>query len=246
MKKPVNAGVHTRHQLQLSEKLYRSYSYSQATSLSDVAAECILFTHGLLFTHGNLPRDPVNDYVAEFSPEHLPFVMELPLPLFSGLEFRDQRKVNKDWNYRLLGMKNEGWNDFYAFMCTVGGVDRDTKRFYHLLAQRIRVVDILELSKRILLPKPLPYVDIIVFGLTENRRLVCIEPAKNPPLDKPRVRIHPPEQAAVDLAEGLFAEEEQPYSATDQVTDALLLEYGADGTKKVLGVSDASHNESAT
>lgn len=214
---PKREGTHTRSELPLPDSPgYQIATFAKAVRLLDLTQEFVLFTHAPLFTHGNWLHDPVFDYFVECNPIHVPFQINLPRRLFLGLEIRQGRRlINDDWNYRLLAIHKDGWEDFFRFMGQVGGINRDDKRYHTLLAQQMPVPDILLLEHKAILPSPCPMVDIITFGLDGNDRQVYFAPALNPPIDKPKACTGPPDPKVVATAERVFAGQEKPFLPFD-------------------------------
>jgi len=189
---------------------------SQAGTLATIATEYKLFSHGLLFTHGGWDRDPISDYLAEWGPEYSPFVIELPRRAFLGMECKDERGRHRpDWCYKLLAICHEGWEELFAFMSLVGAIQRDSGYMARLLAQVIHVPDILALEKKADLPAAYPTVEAVIFGIDSNKRAVFCEPAKVPPLDKPKVKLVPPDPDTVELAKLVLSGSSDPYEPID-------------------------------
>jgi len=189
---------------------------SQAGTLAIVATEYKLFSHGLLFTHGGWDRDPISDYLVEWSPEHVPFVIDLPSRVFFGMECKDENGRHRpEWCYKLLAVRHEGWEELFAFMSLVGAIQRDTGYLAKLLAQVVPVPDVLALEKRSNLPSVCPVVEVVVFGIDSNKRAVFCEPAKVLPLDKPKIKIVPPDPDTVELASRILGGSADPYEKVD-------------------------------
>lgn len=176
-----------------------------------------LFTHGLLFTHGGWDRDPIIDYLMEWGPEHVPVVIDLPKRVIFGMECKDERgRHRSDWCYKLLAVRHEGWDELFDWMSLIGAIDRDHNYVARLLAQEIPVPDVLALEKTIALPKSCPMVDVAVFGVDSNKHAAFVEPAKAPPIDKPKVRVVPPDPETVDLMTKVLSNHDDPYQDADR------------------------------
>lgn len=215
--KILKSGVHERHELPPEDNPdYCALKISRAGTLATVATEYKLFSHGLLFTHGGWDRDPINDYLVEWGPEHSPFVIDLPRRVFFGMECKDERGRHRpDWCYKLLAIRHEGWEELFAFMSLVGAIQRDTGYVAKLLAQVISVPDILAMEKNTRQLIACSDVEVVVFGVDSNKRAVFCEPAKVPPLDKPKVKVVPPDPDTVELANRVLSDNSDPYEPID-------------------------------
>lgn len=215
-KKILRSGVHERRELPPEDNpAYCQLRFAQAGNLTTLALEYKLFTHGLLFTHGGWDRDPISDYLVEWGPEFAPLVIDMPSRVIHGMECKDERgRQRADWCYKLLAVRHEGWDELFAFMSTVGAIHRDSGYLAKLLAQVVPVPDILAIS-RLTSISACPMVDVVIFGIDGNRRAVYVEPARSPPLDKPKVRSSPPDPETVELAEKILSGDPEPYKSID-------------------------------
>ena len=225
---PLRVGVHSGPIQQTQDMApYALTEVTTRTSLQHLLDNgLVLFTHGLMFTHGNWTRDIVYDYLVEGGLAG-PALLTLPKRVFIGMHGRNRDgRVNEDWNYRLLAMPRAAWDHFWRYMCTVAGVNQDERRFHKLLAQQVPVPDMLALERSPTLLDRCPMVDVIVFGIDGNDRIVHVSPAFKPPIDKPTVRISSPDPDTVKLAERVFAEEPQPYEPFDLASGEKLIQAG--------------------
>lgn len=216
----MTAGVYNRVELpqrETGDKLHRYLTVQKfrgAGTLASLAEDHVLFTHATLFTHGNWTLDPIYDYLLEHNSKHAPFMVETQSRIFHGLEFREQqgsnRRRNSDWCYRILCLVKEDWDSFFAFMSALAGINRDEQRVHWLLAQKLPIPDVVDLERRAILTKPCPTVEVVLFGLNGNDKTVYFKPALNPPIDKPKIVVGPPEPAVVAAALRLLAGHEQP------------------------------------
>lgn len=216
-KKLLRHGIHERQELPPEDDPnYCALKVYQASTLAILSKEYKLFSHGLLFTHGGWDRDPLSDYLAEWNPEFAPFVIDLPSRVFSGMTCKDERGHRRaEWCYKLLAIRHEGWEGLFAFMSLVGAVQRDSGYLAKLLAQVVLVPDVLKLERKAFSLDVCPQTEVVVFGIDSNKRAVYIEPAKNPPLDKPRVRMVAPDPETIDLAAKVLQGDPDPYKAID-------------------------------
>jgi len=158
---------------------YEPQRLARAESLQSLAEEHMLFTHALLFTHGHWARDPVRDWAGE-APGRYAHALNLPRPAFDGLEVDG----NVAWCYRLLLCPRDQWAGLWERMVVEGFLDRPRGRCYKLLAQAFAVPDLLRLERLEALPRPVPTVKVVAFGLSGNLDQVLFMPAVDPPLDR--------------------------------------------------------------
>jgi hypothetical protein len=219
----MRTGVHERQELPLEDNpAYCQLKFSQADTLAVIAAEYKLFTHGLMFTHGGWDRDPLNDYVVEWNPEFAPLVLDLHRRVFFGMGCKDENgRRRSEWCYKLLAIRHEGWKELFAYMSMVGAIQRDTGYLAKLLAQVIPVPDVLALERKSTMPTVCPTVDVVVFGVDSNKRAVYVEPAKQPPLDKPKVKLCPPDPETIELAKRILSGDSTPYEGADIKFEAI-------------------------
>lgn len=216
-KKILLPGVHERKELPLEESPELcQLKFSQAESLSTLANEYKLFTHGLLFTHGGWDRDPISDWLVEWQPEYAPVVIDLPSRFLLGMECRDERRrLRSEWCYKLLAIRQEGWDELFAFLSLVGAINRDAGYAARLLAQEVPIPDVVALERKAVLPTVCPLVSVVVFGVDSNKRAVYVEPAKSPPMDKPKVKVSPPDPETIDLMAKILSGDPEPYKKAD-------------------------------
>ena len=230
------SGVQERFQLPVEDNPpLAELKFSQVTRLADLAAEYKFFTHALLFTHGRWPRDPINDYLIEENPEHAPLVMDLPSNFLLGMWAKDEHGHHRyDWGKKLLAIRHEGWEQLFAFMSTVGSINRDKRHFTRLLAQLLPTFDVLGM-KSTHFEEPCR-IDVVAFGLDSNVRSVYFEVPQPqtgiPSHDMPRVKVGPPDPETVDLAQRLFRGEPHPYWNIDQKQTEAKLALVADQVKR--------------
>jgi hypothetical protein len=206
---PAAEGVHARSERPIPDApASQRRELSAAASLVDLVDDWVLFSPVLLFTHGFLVDDPLHDLKLERGDLEL-VVVDLPLPWVDGLG-------DPAWSRRLhLVPRGEAWEAVRDYLLRVGGVDRDRRRYFRTDLQLLPVPDVLALGKLSALPAVCPMVDVNVFMVDGNDRGVCLEPAANPPLDRPRVGFRSPDPSTVVVADRLFAEEPLPFAVED-------------------------------
>lgn len=198
----------TRKKMDPESRPFIDLTLAKSATLVDLSKEFIFFTHSAMFVYGNWTRDPVSDYVETEDKNCTPFWITFDGPVFSGLDFRTEKKRhNREWNYRLMGCPIDQWPGLLKFLQSLSGVNKAEHRFHMTVVQKIPMVDYFALTKKTTLPNPLPMVDLYTVGLLGNDRNVYFEPAKNPPLDKVRIRIGPPLPQVIRQGEEVLAGE---------------------------------------
>ena len=202
---PLKEGV-TQKQTEGDSRQFKTPQLSGKMTLTDLMHEGnIFFVHSALFVYGNWTRDPVADYVNTEDNRCQPFWITFDGPIFSGLGFRtDRKRHNREWNYRLMGCPMHSWPGLLRCLQSLSGINRQERRFHMTVVQKIPMVDYFALAKKSTLPSPLPMIDLYTVGLLGNDRNVYFEPAKNPPIDKVRIRTGLPLPQVVKQGEDVL------------------------------------------
>jgi hypothetical protein len=204
----------TRKETNTDQRPFVDKTLSKSATLGDLSKEFVFFTHSALFVYGNWTKDPVSDYIETEDKNCSPFWVTFDGPVFSGLDFQTTKKRhNREWNYRLMGCPIDTWPGLLKFLQTLSGVNKAEHRFHITVVQKIPMLDYFAMAKKSTLPGKLPMVDLYTVGLLGNDRSVYFEPAKNPPLDKVRIRIGPPIPQIVAQGESVLAGNVQQLSS---------------------------------
>ena len=161
------------------------------------AAGIVLFTTALMVTHGRFPRDPV----VEFTRLHplpageLPFALDSEYQMFSGLGQTMLNGQLVNWDNRLYGIHSEHWGGLRDLLMSMAWMDNAGQAsgtaHYELL-----IVDPHEIASGYAPNGILPFVPIHVFTAAGSQGIWWLQPAANPPVDRPRVAHRP---GAIDL-----------------------------------------------
>jgi hypothetical protein len=170
-------------------------------SLGDLSKDYVFFTPGLIFTHGELPNDPVQEFVNEAKGTPQIAFMNFDKPIFEGFRFKDGRV---EWNHKLLAIERPRWEEILQFLGTVGILDREQKLFYGVKPFMVRIADPVIMDRSAVLPSPIPLVEVVVFGLDGNKRQVLVEDVPGG-LSLPKVVIHRPLPKTIAYAKKLLA-----------------------------------------
>lgn len=175
---------------------------AHSACLSDLAKDFVFFTPGLLFTHGELDRDPVQEFMNEAEGDPQIALLSFNRPVWDGFQFKDGRR---DWNHKLLGIERARWPALLQFLGGVGILDSNAKTFYRALPFSIMIVDPVIADRASVLPAPVPMVEVVVFGLDGNKRKVLVNQTGAPGMQLPRVVTFSPDQRTVKFAKALLA-----------------------------------------
>jgi hypothetical protein len=187
-------------------------------TLTDLVDEYVLFTHGLVFTHGAWLQDPLQDYVTSMDTDCRLHALELPSPVFRWFDGRspvDRQTLDTSWNRKIMACPKRSWNGLYRFLASIQGTNRDTKTMYSLAAQRIPIIDVIAFANLSGLPDRIPEVDCLCFALVTNRRTVYFAPERRVnPWDPVPVLTRNPETRMVAYAKAFFRNSETPRAGT--------------------------------
>lgn len=193
-----------------------------AASLTELAKEYVFFSPGLLYTHGGLDRDPVQEFVNESPDDVQVAVMRFDKPLFNGLRFADGRI---DWNHMLLVAERGQWDALRKALGTVGIIDSKKKIFYRSVTTSVVIADPVIMDKATVIPHPIPEVEVIVFALDGNTRQVLVAQPQTL-LGTPSVVIKNPQKETAEFAKRLFAGDPNPAAGTgDPATQELFRQF---------------------
>lgn len=210
---PIREGVTGKILPKADPHRYQQLPFSRGTRLADLEKEYVFFTVGLLFSHGGWVSDPVADFIQETNPSALPFQLNLPSPIFEGLEIDGQ----PDWNYRILLCPRPTWDGgLFRFLSMLGGVNQAQWYYHRMLAQALPVTDVLAVERNPELLKTAKQVTVIAFGIDSNKGMVAFEP-KLDLFGLYRPVVKPPDEQTVAIASSFLKEESKPFKAAEQL-----------------------------
>jgi hypothetical protein len=164
-----------------------------AATLADLAREYAIFNHGAFFAHGKLDVDPVADYVArQPDPDLRALPTTFSVSLFRGLS-TPGRVIGPpfDWERVLVFVAREYWEGLKAHLLCCGWVDRRRKLYARAVMQTIPIIDVLALDRALIVPAPLPTVEVGMFGVDGTNVHVQFVPSVARPGDTATV-VHLP------------------------------------------------------
>ncbi len=177
-----------------------------AASLTELNADYVFFTPALLYTHGHLDKDVVQEWLNLQPDKPQVFVLTFEQLLFDG--------VGPAWGHQLVCCDRPHWPSLQRHLATVGIADRVAGTISRAFVANLTMVDAMVLQRTATLPEPLPTVEIAAVGLRSNIQTVYLVSADN--LLKPAVVvIKGPVPAAVAESKAILGEAKKPLAAAD-------------------------------
>jgi hypothetical protein len=172
--------------------------------LAELTDEFAFFQPALLILALGLDGDPVREYIAEH-PECQVVVLQLPRPVFAGLEVGDDVSLN----YTLFLCPLKHWEGLYIFLKGIAVISKDRKAAYRALPQGIPVPDVFALERSASLPDVFPMVRVYTFGVDGTDGMLAFVPAAHPVLGLARPKYYPAEETTLAWARALLSGELQ-------------------------------------
>lgn len=119
-----------------------------ASTLENLAKDHIFFNHSLIFTaYVKADFDPLFDFLSQLKKSEPIFVLNLPIPVFQGIESHSKEKIN-DWNKQIyminknLQTKFEDfWNNVIIFDEENSSINDNNFVLSHLRIEDIHILD---------------------------------------------------------------------------------------------------------
>lgn len=166
----------------------------------------VFFTPALVVTHGLFDRDPVIEFNRTHQTddeEDRPFQVDCDYPLFQDLGKSVVQGQVVDWDHRIYGIVEPGWEQLRDF---IGSIACCMPAWYHYAKigfHNLKIVDSTALHGGRVLTE-LPTVDIFVFFVSTCRYFAWMAPAKDPPRTLPFAQVDPPKPEIKAEAEAAF------------------------------------------
>jgi hypothetical protein len=139
-------------------------------TLSSLAEEYVFFNHGVLFSYGELPIDPAEEYVEEFG-SMVKLVLS-PAALFKGLS--GGNPLFKAWEYALALVPKEDWAGLATSILQTAIVNKSTGSFFRPYVRELTIHDWLQ--------SPIAnndnQVSAALFGLDGNKEYIGLTESK--------------------------------------------------------------------
>ena len=196
---------------------------SSAATLAELSREYFFFNHGLLFTHGFMPNDPIGSF------DHIdvkPVVVESEKPFFRHLSplCGGDPAFALRWNHVVVALPLRLRDVFIAQMSGVAGVNRETRHFFKAEVQELDLVDTIAYYRNAVAPDVVPTFKCLCVAVMANTKSSYFEPRhRRGPADTVPVVVNMANPEVVRFAKGVLAEEVRPLSGSleDTPRDAL-------------------------
>jgi hypothetical protein len=209
---PLREGYGARERAESGMRAH-ALKISDSATLADLLRDYAAFNHGAFFTHGRLDVDPVADFVTKHPDAD---VMAMPTtfdqPLFRGLAAPGRQPGPPlAWDRTLFFIERRFWDSLRAHLTTCGWIDRRRRTYGRAVRQVLPIIDFLALARAIVLPAPLPTVEIDVFGVDATNVHVQFVPQVILPGDVPAL-VHLPLVAETGtLGAALLSQDPRPF-----------------------------------
>jgi hypothetical protein len=148
----------------------RPLKLTPGMTLSSLAEEYVFFNHGVLFSYGELPIDPAEEYVEEFG-SMVKLVLS-PAALFKGLS--GGNPLFKAWEYALALVPKEDWAGLATSILQTAIVNKSTGSFFRPYVRELTIHDWLQ--------SPIAnndnQVSAALFGLDGNKEYIGLTESK--------------------------------------------------------------------
>jgi hypothetical protein len=171
-------------------------------TLSTLSEEYIFFNHGVLFSYGELPMDPAEEYVAEFGSAVK--ILLAPKTLFKGLA--GGNPLFTAWEHALVLVPKEDWEGLVTCILQTAIINRDTGTCFRPYIAELTIHDWLQ--------SPIATEDNVVsaavFGLDGNKQFIGFKESRG----CLRVNCTAPRPETIQFGEQLIAGQ-NPYDEPD-------------------------------
>ena len=134
---------------------------SSTATLRDFSQELAIFSHAALLLLGNLPHDPLQQWLNEHPRSEI-----LLGPL--AFEFKVLDGFEPPLSHVLWFCEKDVWFDLNRMLSGLGGWDPGQRWLWLSQQQELEIVDPLALSRHATLPAVLPTVPVTLFGLDSS------------------------------------------------------------------------------
>jgi hypothetical protein len=167
-------------------------------TLLDWSRELEFFTPALLVQFGKFDRDPVIEVIKHTG--IAASAVNCESPLFSGLGKGMLLGQEVNWDHRLYCVPTEHWTPFRDTLNGIAWRDVERGTYNRAMFHELDVFDPTTFAKRGGLLAELPFLTITVFGVSNNKGQVYLEPASSPPQNRPSPKTIGPRPEMVQEA----------------------------------------------
>jgi len=191
------------------EDLYSGPDFSRlrlgaAKTLAELTNDFVFFTPALLYTHGKLDRDIVQEFCNEAEGEPIVSVITFDKPIFRGLQQGDNHCPDRYWDHTLMAVPNLWALPLLQSIVAAALLDFDRRVYYRAKFQALTVVDPLFLQLGGVCGGRTPKVEIGFFCLAGNKQSWTIRSSSRDDRPEPYVLRQKPYAEVVEQADFLF------------------------------------------
>ena len=159
-------------------------------TLTDMSAEYEFFTTAPMIVAGGFDRDPVVEFLKHHPPtsdDEQIITIDYTRPFFEGLGLGFLLATLVSWDHRLYAVRRDRWDLVRDLIAGIGWANQSLRMFTRSCFYELEIVDQTLLYKKGPVLSQLPMLTITVFAASSNRAFSYIQPAMNPPHDRPRL-----------------------------------------------------------
>lgn len=180
--------------------------FNSKATLTDLSQDYILFSHASIVLFTPLSFDPIQVYAQRF--HTTPTVLMVDQDIFhdhasiKGAKF--QAPLPKMFNRLIYALPKHEWPIFLKLIGTIGIRHKESKTYINIVPQKLPLLDVIDMSKRSVIPDVLPTVEIYLFALDGNKRCIHYKPSLNLLVQPIQVLDEAPNENIVTLAKLVF------------------------------------------
>jgi hypothetical protein len=160
--KPEGFSGHDKYEIGMAP--IRPLKLTPGMTLSSLSEEYVFFNHGVLFSYGELPIDPAEQYVEENS--SMIRLVVSPSVLFDGLS--GGNPLFLAWEHALVLIPREDWEGFAAVILQTAIVNKETNSFFRPYVRELLIHDWLQTP----IASNNNQVSAALFGLDGNKAFI--------------------------------------------------------------------------
>lgn len=185
----------------------RELKLSSAVTLGDLAQDYVFFTPALLFSTG-ITIDPVQEHINRQDRPIPVATVRFDNPIFDRIPAPNDRTL---WL-----CPREDWPPLDDSLRAVSILNRQEGWLASAYRHVVEIADPLLLEKSVLLPSPVPTVEVIVYGVMGPGKTYYIAPARIHGLDRPSVMCGPSPETQLKLSHAVLTDADNPFEELER------------------------------
>lgn len=182
-----------------------------AKSLNELPAYAF-YSLGMLYRYAGFHDGILTDFLESTRLPVMFYHHHFQRPIFTGLEHMEERA----WNHVLMAIPKQFESVFTDFMNSVCLHHRQRGLVIHVGVQRFQVPDPLAQERYVILPTPVPTVEITAFGINANVGIMYFGQPEMP--FSPRPVRQGPSQDALKVFAWALKEQKNPHVILEQLS----------------------------